>query len=94
MNPTQESIYVEATYMSSKTEYFPNNKPDNFHLKLSKPLKLTGGSWKVGLCEINFTDITPVKKKKKKADDHVAKTIVKASTEAASTKAGNKNEST
>jgi hypothetical protein len=37
--------------------YFPNNKPDNFRVKLSKPLNLTG-CWKIGLCEIRLANVT------------------------------------
>lgn len=54
-NNNRDSIYVECSYLSSKDQYFPNNKPNNFFVRLNKPLKLSGGvSWKVGLCEIDI----------------------------------------
>ena len=57
MNLNQDSIYLQVNHLSSKEEYFPNNVATDFHLKLSKPLNLSGRSWVVGLCEIQFNNI-------------------------------------
>ena len=51
------SLYVVGNFLSSKHKYFPTNKPEHFWLKLEKPLLLTGGSWKVCLCEIQFQNV-------------------------------------
>ena len=55
---SSESVYLVLNYVSSKEDYFPRNKPEHFHLKLGKPLLLTQGRWKVGLCEIAFENVT------------------------------------
>lgn len=58
MNPSDESVYIVANYMSSKTDFFQNNTIDHFRVKLSKPFTVTDGSWKVALCEIEFENVT------------------------------------
>lgn len=57
---TTDSFYIVANYTSSKTAYFPNNKPEDFRVKLSKPLDLSQPGWKVGLSELVLKDIYPV----------------------------------
>ena len=52
-----DSYYITCSYMSSKEDYYPNNKPEEFHLKFYRPLRLVG-NWKVGLCDISFVNIT------------------------------------
>ena len=52
-----DSVYLVVNYKSSKDTYFPHNKPEHFLIKLGKPLILTGGRWKVALCEIVFKNV-------------------------------------
>jgi hypothetical protein len=40
---------------TDSVEYFEQNRPGNFRVKLKKPIQLQHGSWCVGLCEINGT---------------------------------------
>ena len=57
---SSESVYMVVNYTSSKADYFPNNKPEHFFIKFSKPLLLTEGRWKVALCEIEFQNVRKV----------------------------------
>lgn len=57
MNTSVESHYIVATHLSSKKEYFPQNKADKFHVKFSKPLSLKSGRWKVAIVDINLVNI-------------------------------------
>ena len=70
MYPNRDSIYVECSCLTSRDEYFQNNKPDHFFVRLNKPLNLAvAGSWKVGLCEIDFVMKKKNDEKNGKDDD-------------------------
>ena len=60
-----DSIYIVANFKSSKDTYFPNNVPEHFRLKLSKPLILTGGRWLVALSEIEIVNVLPAEGQKR-----------------------------
>lgn len=57
MNNGADSHYIVANHLSSKQEYFPENKPQSFHLKLGRSLTLEAGRWKVAICELDFVNI-------------------------------------
>ena len=56
-----DSYHVVVSHLSSKEEYFPGNKVDDFRVKFSNPLRLAccnASKWKVALCEIHLTIIS------------------------------------
>lgn len=57
MNNTVDSYYLVANHLSSKKEYFPQNKADKFHVKFGTSLILEAGRWKVAICEVDFVNI-------------------------------------
>lgn len=60
MSVCRNSFYIVANYTSSSSLYFPDNKPQQFRVKLSKPIDLKGSLWKIALCEIILKDIVPL----------------------------------
>ena len=55
MSTYGKSIYLSVSNYDS-VNYFPDNKPANFRVKLSKRLEL-GESWKIALCEIRLGNV-------------------------------------
>jgi hypothetical protein len=49
-------MYIVVSNVESES-YYPDNKPNHFRVKLSKPLKLPSES-SVGLCEIHISEST------------------------------------
>ena len=50
-----DSIYIHVSSKDSAA-YFPENRADNFRIKLAKRLELKG-VWKIAICEINVSDV-------------------------------------
>lgn len=50
-----DSIYLHVSSKDSRA-YFPQNKGNNFRVKLAKRLELVG-AWKIALCEINVSNV-------------------------------------
>jgi len=57
VNPNPDGVYLYLSSDDSK-QYFPNNKTDDFTVKLPENYKLPG-CWEVALTEIHYPEVTP-----------------------------------